>query len=83
MPYGRDEPRSFPIYHRDFWEWAMTLVKDPVLAPYMEWSAQKLYKWNGEEWVRFVNEPWTADLWWEEQVCILMLNTADNKFNTY
>lgn len=55
----------------------MSLVTDPVLAPYMEWSAQKLSKWDGKEWVRFIDEPWTADLYWEQQVFAHMLNIWD------
>ncbi|EMD33070.1 hypothetical protein CERSUDRAFT_68155 [Gelatoporia subvermispora B] len=35
------------------WEWVKDLVKDPVLAPHFNWNAQKLYKFDGDTWIRF------------------------------
>jgi len=46
----------------------MDLVRSPLLAPYFEWDAQRLFKYNGTEFVRFIDEPWTADRWYEIQV---------------
>jgi len=43
-------------------------VKDPVLAPHFQWDAQRLSKFNGKEFVRFIHEPYTADRFWEIQV---------------
>ena len=46
----------------------MDLVRNPLLALYFEWDAQRLFKYNGTEFVRFIDEPWTADRWYEIQV---------------
>ena len=44
-------------------------MNDPTLAPHFEWDAQRLSKFNGKEYVRFIHEPYTADRFWEIQVC--------------
>jgi len=31
------------------------------------WDAQQLYKWDGTTFERFIDEPWTADAWWQFQ----------------
>jgi hypothetical protein len=36
-------------------------LKDATLAPHFEWDAQRLSKFDGEKWVRFYDEPWTAN----------------------
>lgn len=66
----RGSPREYSVYRRPFWDWALSLLNDPDLIPHMEWSARRLYKWDGQKWVRFIDEPWTSDFWWETQVCM-------------
>ncbi|KAF9223570.1 hypothetical protein BS17DRAFT_706213 [Gyrodon lividus] len=39
------------------------------LAPHFVWDAQCLYKHNGEHFEHFIHEPWTANCWWNLQVC--------------
>ena len=51
----------------------MDQIKNPRLAPLFVWDAQRIYKYNGESWVRFYDEPWTADRMWEFQVYILSM----------
>ncbi|EMD40065.1 hypothetical protein CERSUDRAFT_46326 [Gelatoporia subvermispora B] len=63
----RKEEHSYDMYYRPIWEWVKDLVKDPILAPHFNWNAQKLYKFDGDTWIRFRDEPWTADRWWELQ----------------
>jgi hypothetical protein len=43
---------------------------DPFLAPHFQWDAQRLFKFDGTKYVRFIHEPHTADRFWEIQVCI-------------
>jgi hypothetical protein len=43
-------------------------VKNKILAAEFEWNAQKLYKYDGKEFIRFVDEPWTGDRFHEFQV---------------
>lgn len=28
------------------------------------WDAQRLYRWDGDRFEQFLDEPWTADNWW-------------------
>ncbi|KAI8993803.1 hypothetical protein BD414DRAFT_456923 [Trametes punicea] len=63
VPY-LDTHRIYNFHYRPLWEWALSLVRDPVLAPLFNWHARRFYKWDGAHWIRFVDEPYTADLWW-------------------
>ncbi|KAJ8690115.1 hypothetical protein PTI98_011573 [Pleurotus ostreatus] len=58
---------SYDVWRRPVWDWVMKLVQDPSLAPHFEWDAKRLYKFNGESWIRFYDELVTGDLWWELQ----------------
>lgn len=60
--------RTFELHYRSLWDWALDLLNDEHLAPHFEWDARKVFKFNGEEWVRFFNEPWTGNRWWDVQV---------------
>lgn len=46
----------------------MSQVRDPLLAKHFRWDAQRLYKYDGTEWVRFYDEPWTAENFSKAQV---------------
>ena len=50
-------------------DWIASLAKDPKLAPHFEWNSQRLYKFDGEKFVRFFDEPWTGELLWAMEVC--------------
>lgn len=65
----KKEERSFDVHYRPLWDWALDLLREPSLSPHFVWDAQRLYKHNGERFVRFVDEPWTGDRWWQLQVC--------------
>lgn len=55
---------------RDLWEWLVEdIVKNPLLANDLEWDARKTSVFMDKEWVRFVDEPWTAKLFYKAQVC--------------
>ena len=42
-----------------------------MLINKFHWDAEKLYKYDTSEdkFEHFIDEPWTADSWWEFQVC--------------
>jgi hypothetical protein len=40
------------------------------LVKKFRWDAERLYKYNGADFVQFIHEPWTADRWWRIQVSI-------------
>ncbi|EIW77891.1 hypothetical protein CONPUDRAFT_157070 [Coniophora puteana RWD-64-598 SS2] len=57
---------------RDLWDWSLDLLHNEQLAPHFVWDAQRVYKHNGRlgpesNYVRFIDEPWTADRWWDIQ----------------
>lgn len=68
VPY-EDEAREYDLWFRPMWDWVIELVRHPVLAQNFEWDAQQLSKYDGETWVRFYDEPWTANRFWQIQVC--------------
>jgi hypothetical protein len=70
-----DKSWDFEVYYRDLWEWAADLLRDPRLFPHLTFDAQRLSKFDGEKFVRFIDEPYTADAFWDLQVCIRAVPT--------
>ncbi|KAJ6468344.1 hypothetical protein C8R45DRAFT_1055287 [Mycena sanguinolenta] len=66
VPYKKTLP-SFEMFARPLWSWALDLIQDPCLAPCFVWDAVKMYRHNGTMFVRFWDEPWTADAFWNIQ----------------
>jgi hypothetical protein len=58
----------FDFWCRSLWDWVLDLVENQSLARHFEWDAQKLYKYDGKKFIRFIHEPWTAARFWEVQV---------------
>ncbi|KAF4583960.1 hypothetical protein EYR40_002458 [Pleurotus pulmonarius] len=58
------ETMTFEMWYRPLWDWALSLIQDTSLAPYFEWNSQRLYKFNGTDFVRFVDEPLTGERLW-------------------
>lgn len=72
--------KQFEFWCRPLWDWLMNLFEDPYLAPYFEWDAKRLFKFDGQTWKPFINEPWTAERFWTVQVSNLLyviLNTIN------
>ncbi|THH17255.1 hypothetical protein EUX98_g9164 [Antrodiella citrinella] len=63
----KDDTREYPFFYRPIWDWALETLRNPTFAPHFEWDAQKLYRFDGTRLVRFFDEPWTGDRWWEVQ----------------
>ena len=49
-------------------DWVMNILKDPYLLMVCEWDTVKLDKFDGKEWVHFMDEPWTGMHMWGIQV---------------
>lgn len=64
----KEETVQYDVIFRPLWDWAMDLVDDPQLAPFFVWDSQRLSKFNGTSFTRFIHEPWTADRMWDIQV---------------
>ncbi|KAI0086723.1 hypothetical protein BDY19DRAFT_959866, partial [Irpex rosettiformis] len=76
----KDEQYTFEFHHRPLWPWLMSQVQDPLLAKHWRWDAQRLYKYNGTEWVRFYDEPWTAESFSKAQSRITMIDPNGKPF---
>ncbi|KAG2117138.1 uncharacterized protein F5147DRAFT_811351, partial [Suillus discolor] len=59
--------REFDLHYRNLWEWATDLLRDPQLFPHMVFDAQRFSKFDGETFVNFVDEPYTAEAFWNVQ----------------
>ncbi|KAJ6480393.1 hypothetical protein C8R45DRAFT_1054375 [Mycena sanguinolenta] len=66
VPYKKVD-RTFEMYARPLWSWAMDIVQDPHLADFFFWDAEKRYIFDGDKWKRFYTEPWTAAAMWDIQ----------------
>ncbi|KAJ7629311.1 hypothetical protein B0H17DRAFT_1164314 [Mycena rosella] len=66
VPY-KDEDQLFEMYARPLWKWTLDLVKDPHLSDFFVWDAEKVYRHDGNKYIRFYTEPWTANTLWDIQ----------------
>lgn len=63
------------MWLRPLWDWCTELLLNPTLVAQFQWNAEKLFKFDGEIFERFIDEPWTANLWWDIQVSQLKCNS--------
>ncbi|KAG1878522.1 hypothetical protein C8R48DRAFT_745205 [Suillus tomentosus] len=63
----RDQEHTFDVWYRPLWDWACDLLKDHRLGPHFVFDAQRLYKYDGQDFVRFCDKPWTANAFWDSQ----------------
>ncbi|KAG1726527.1 uncharacterized protein EDB91DRAFT_1239637 [Suillus paluster] len=63
----RGVDQTFQFYHRSLWDWAIDLLQDPEVGLHFIFDAQQLSKFDGEKFVWFIHEPWTANMFWEYQ----------------
>ncbi|KAG1879198.1 hypothetical protein F4604DRAFT_1579346 [Suillus subluteus] len=66
VPYD-GKMMDFDVYYRDLWELATDLLQDPRLFPHFTFDAQCLSKFDGQTFVCFVDEPFTAQDFWDVQ----------------
>lgn len=77
MPF-RGVDQTFPFFHRSLWDWAVDLLQDPEVGPHFVFDAQQLSKFDGEKFVRYIHEPWTANAFWEHQVCGAIIHVTSS-----
>ncbi|KAI6141464.1 hypothetical protein BKA82DRAFT_4362161 [Pisolithus tinctorius] len=65
-PFG-GETMEFKMYYHLLWDWACNLLKDSGVGPYFVFDAQCLSKFDGVSFVCFIDEPWTANEFWDVQ----------------
>ena len=68
VPYLKTE-HEFEVHVHPLMDWALNLLKDPSIGPHAVFDAEQLYKYNGEKFVHFYDEPWTGNAFWEAQMC--------------
>uniref|UniRef100_A0A8H7Y2E1 Uncharacterized protein n=1 Tax=Psilocybe cubensis TaxID=181762 RepID=A0A8H7Y2E1_PSICU len=68
VPY-KGEENSFDLAFRPIWDWCLSLLENPTLAPKFKWDAERHYKFDAsaQKWKRFIDEPWTGNAWWKAQ----------------
>ncbi|KAG2028615.1 hypothetical protein BDR03DRAFT_988322, partial [Suillus americanus] len=47
----RDQDHNFDVWYRPLWDWACDLLKDPRLGPHFVFNAQRLYKFDGQNFL--------------------------------
>ncbi|KAG2348732.1 hypothetical protein BDR05DRAFT_972997 [Suillus weaverae] len=62
--------QTFPLFHHSLWDWVTDLLQDPQVGLNFIFNVQRLSKFNGEKFVRFIHEPWNANAFWEFQLKI-------------
>ncbi|EIW74668.1 hypothetical protein CONPUDRAFT_67069, partial [Coniophora puteana RWD-64-598 SS2] len=58
---------NFELWDRSLWDWGLDLLSNPRLQPHFVFDAQRVSKYNGTQFVRFIDEPWTANDFWTVQ----------------
>ncbi|KAF9491818.1 hypothetical protein BDN71DRAFT_1578516 [Pleurotus eryngii] len=70
------EKMTFEMWYRPLWDWALSLILDSSLVPYFEWNSQRLYKFDGTHFVRFVDEPLTGERLWNMEARIMWYQSS-------
>ncbi|KAG2074144.1 hypothetical protein BDR04DRAFT_1126829 [Suillus decipiens] len=66
VPY-KNKVHKFDMPYHPLLEWALDMLQDQCLVPHFVFDAQCLYKFNDTHFVCFIDEPWTADAFWDAQ----------------
>ncbi|KAG6912741.1 hypothetical protein DXG01_012533, partial [Tephrocybe rancida] len=66
VPY-LDTTRIHTLWSRPLMAWIQNALEDTYLASVINWDALQHDKYNGEEWIPFITEPWTAKRMWSFQ----------------
>ena len=70
---SKNQSHEFDVWVRPMWPWIQDMLQNPDLIHHFVWDACKMSRFSKESdsWVRFYDEPWTADRFWEIQVCVI------------
>ena len=71
IPYQNQE-LEFDVWMSSLEAWLWKLLGDTYIFSNIQWDAQRKYIYNGATFVWMIDEPWTADAWWNLQVCVLL-----------
>ena len=63
----KDEDHKYEVSTRPLWDYCLELLQHEELIHAFQWDAQRLFKFDGTRFEQFIDEPWTADDWWNIQ----------------
>ncbi|KAF8593737.1 hypothetical protein BDV93DRAFT_516331 [Ceratobasidium sp. AG-I] len=66
-PSSTGEDMKLTVWIKPLMGWLLELLDNPELQPHFHFHAQRKFRAERNEWIRFVDEPWTADDWREMQ----------------
>ncbi|KAF9537471.1 hypothetical protein CPC08DRAFT_651734 [Agrocybe pediades] len=69
----KGEDREYVVWSRSLWEWCTELLSDKHLIEKFHWDAEKvsvIFDQEAHTLERRIDEPWTADAWWDIQTSI-------------
>ncbi|THU90821.1 hypothetical protein K435DRAFT_675329, partial [Dendrothele bispora CBS 962.96] len=61
------KPKDFDVHYRPLWDWVEEIATNQDLSSEIVWDAQRLWKFDGSKWEKFIEEPWSASAWWNIQ----------------
>ena len=66
----KEKEHEYTVYYRPIWSWACDLMKNAKIASKFHWDARRIYRYSDKtkSFMRFYDEPWTGDRFWEIQV---------------
>ena len=66
----KEKEHEYTVYYRPIWSWACDLMKNAKIASKFHWDARQIYRYSDKtkSFMRFYDEPWTGDRFWEIQV---------------
>ncbi|KAH6902842.1 hypothetical protein BKA70DRAFT_1111973 [Coprinopsis sp. MPI-PUGE-AT-0042] len=67
-PGTGEDSIEYPMYARPIIDWMFDILDDKKLQEACQFDAIEISKYNGTEFDRHYNEPWTGKFWWETQV---------------
>ncbi|KIK66841.1 hypothetical protein GYMLUDRAFT_69898 [Collybiopsis luxurians FD-317 M1] len=68
VPYW-ETAETFDVFYQPMWDWVHELLMDPRMVSRMQWHACHLFRYDkaSGRWMQFINEPCTANKWWNIQ----------------
>ncbi|KIK25431.1 hypothetical protein PISMIDRAFT_9624 [Pisolithus microcarpus 441] len=61
------EPQEFTMYYCSLWDWVCGLLKHPSIGLHFVFDVQHLSKFDGLSFIRFIDELWMANEFWNIQ----------------
>ncbi|KAG2340835.1 hypothetical protein BDR05DRAFT_977210 [Suillus weaverae] len=74
---------DFDVHYRDLRDLATDLLQDPRLFPHFTFDAQRLSKFDGQTFIRFIDEPFTAQDFWDVQPLAFILYADKTRLSLF